>query len=431
MIDGAFGSSARSRPIFVVGLPRSGTTLLAAMLGAHPHIDCGPETRFFSWLERANTKALLDAASWPDRATEFVCGLRLQEKPVHGLFGISRDEVRAYLATRRPSIAAMLESLTAQRADRDGKPRWAEKTPRHLESLDRIRASWPEALVVRVVRDPRDVAVSMTRVPFGADSTVVNLCNGLAQDRASRAFFEGDRDCITVRYEDLIADAEGMLRRLCRFLDEDFDSRMLDRRDGADSIAADHEWWKRKAAEPLDSSRAGAWRTEMAPDVARFAALHCRDQLAAYGYEGAREPRRSVAVVPLGDRIAIKHDALLLALAAVDTVVAEPVPLGVGELGEHDEIVFWGTPGQIGLSLGKGALARTASIGRLSALLSARRARGRPAIWVRRHTNQPEHPDDPAEKAVANLLRVAARPATAEELRDLLVTEDDRAAVGP
>ncbi|MFN8623183.1 MAG: sulfotransferase, partial [Chloroflexota bacterium] len=122
-------AASATGPIFVVGTPRSGTTLLAAMLGAHPDIDCGPETRFFSWLERADRPALLDPRTWPGPATDFVLSLRLQDSPVHELFGVTPDQVRAALAARRPSMAAMLESLTATRAAAHGKPRWAEKTP--------------------------------------------------------------------------------------------------------------------------------------------------------------------------------------------------------------------------------------------------------------------------------------------------------------
>ena len=48
------------------------------------------------------------------------------------MYDLEREEVRAWLAVRPPSLAAMLESLTAQRAARNGAPRWVEKTPRHL-----------------------------------------------------------------------------------------------------------------------------------------------------------------------------------------------------------------------------------------------------------------------------------------------------------
>src|SRR5687768_17107064 len=99
-------------PVFVVGVPRSGTTLLAAMLGAHPLIDCGPETRLLSRFEDADTARLLDPRSWPGPAADFVLGLALRDTPVHEVFGVPTEAVRAHLAGRRPSVAALLESLT-------------------------------------------------------------------------------------------------------------------------------------------------------------------------------------------------------------------------------------------------------------------------------------------------------------------------------
>ena len=67
-------------PVFVVGGPRSGTTLLSAMLAAHSAFDCGPETHFLSrWSRMAQSERerILDPADWPERATAFVASLSL------------------------------------------------------------------------------------------------------------------------------------------------------------------------------------------------------------------------------------------------------------------------------------------------------------------------------------------------------------------
>lgn len=407
-------------PLFVVGSPRSGTTLLAAMLGAHPALDCGPETRFFSWLADADRASLLDPATWPDAATDFVCGLALRDSPVHLLFGVSREQVRASLAAREPSVRAMLESLTVTRMRAHGKSRWAEKTPRHLEALAEIRREWPDATIVRVVRDPRDVALSLVKVPFGGDSVVVALTAILAHDRMAQDDAARGGRMLTIRYEDLVTDPAPVLRRVCEAAGIPFDPAMIDRRDDAAAIAAPHETWKAKASQPLDPSRIGGWRTEMDPAVARFAALHLREVLRAHGYEGAREPRRTIALLPLGDQVAVRFEPFVLALAAQDSAIAEPPPLGPVAMAACDELVFWGNPGQLGLDLGRGATARTAAIVRLAALLAGRRLRRRPAAWVRRHTNQPEHPGDPGERATELLLRAFARTVRPRGLPPLL-----------
>ncbi len=409
-------STPGGAPIFVVGVPRSGTTLVAAMLGAHPRIDCGPETRLLSQLEEADRRAILDPAAWPGPAVEFVLGLRLQQTPVHEAFGVSPDEVRAHLAGRDPSVAALLESLTVTRAAKDGKPRWAEKTPRHVFSLPLIRREWPDALVIRVVRDPRDVALSLSRVPFGRPSVVASVMQVAAQMRHAEALVERDARTITVRFEDLLAVPAGVLRRVCAIVDVPFDPAMIDRRDSAAAIAAPHEWWKHRAREPIDPSRAGGWRTAMSADEQAFAALQLREPLRTHGYPDARDPDRSVAVVPLTDRFPGNHEALLLALAARGTAVADPFPRTPAALARADDIVFWGTRGQLGLDVGRSAGERTVGIARLALLLARRRLAGRPATWIRRHTSWPERPAHPVERATAHLLRLFGRTA---ERRDV------------
>ena len=65
-----------SSPIFVVGVPRSGTTLLAAMLGAHPRLVCGPETYFFQCLRDVDARALCRRSDWPKAAVDFLFSIR-------------------------------------------------------------------------------------------------------------------------------------------------------------------------------------------------------------------------------------------------------------------------------------------------------------------------------------------------------------------
>ena len=124
------------------------------------------------------------------------------------LFGLDIADVRAWLAKRPPSLATMLESLTVLHAAQAGKERWVEKTPRHLRMTSTIRQLWPDARIVRIVRDPRDVALSLAGMPFAKDSLVGNLVRVDQDDRASRASIESDGSAMTLRYEDLVTEPE-------------------------------------------------------------------------------------------------------------------------------------------------------------------------------------------------------------------------------
>ena len=405
-------------PIFVVGVARSGTTLLSAMLSAHPRLDCGPESRFFARLRHLSTsdqRRLLAPAAWPGPAVDFVASLRNQGHPVIDLFGLSTDDVRAYLAERQPGVAAMLESLTVLHARRADKARWVEKTPRHLLMTDTLWRHWPEARVVRIVRDPRDVALSLAGLPFAKESVVGNLVRADQDDRASRQRIEADPRAMTLRYEDLVTEPERELRRICAFVGEAWEPAMLDTRATAASVAADHEWWKGSVAGPLTTASVGRWRREMSADVQRFAGLHLASFLREHGYEGAVEPRRAVAVVPVADGVGPANERLLLELARRDAVVARPAPRTPAELHRRSALVFLGVRGQLDPCREQGAARRVVSLAALAGGLLVRRLQGRPVRWVRRATLRPRQPGDPVEVLTALLLRALARQVSLEE----------------
>lgn len=416
-------TATEEAPIFVVGVPRSGTTLLAAMLGAHSRLDCGPESRFFAAyrdLPPSRKRGLIEPSDWPARATRFMCGLTNQGHPVHELFGLEREAVQGWLERCEPSVAAMLESLTAQRAARHGKTRWVEKTPRHLLALPLIRRSWPQAPIVRIVRDPRDVALSLSRVPFFGGSLVSNLVHVDNYDRDSRAFLARDRLSFTLRYEDLVTDPVGQLQRLCHFLGEEYQPGMIDSRQANGGVAAEHEWWKSDVAGPIDTSRIGRWRTEMPPEVQGFAGLHLAGYLEEHGYEGARPARRHLAVVPVDHGLGAKHEGMLLDLAARGIAIGRPAPRSAAQLAHQADLVFFGVRGQLDPMRGRGLRRRLTGVGRLALSLARRRLRGRAALWVRHHTRRSRRPTDPGELIVLALLRLLARRVTSDRVAGLV-----------
>jgi hypothetical protein len=302
-------------PIFVVGAPRSGTTLLASMLAGHSRVACGPETQFFNKLSEKRLLRAVRDSRWPNRAVELVKSLTLAEQPVHTLFGHTPEELRTFLAAREPSAGVVLEALTALYAAKRNKPRWAEKTPNHLLHLPRLRRHYPDAPIVRIVRDPRDCALSMRKLPWTSPSVLANSYLWAAWFRESQPFFEHDANTFTLRYEDLIAEPETTLRRLCAFVGEPFEMRMLETRRTGRNVSSPNETWKAANARALDVSRTGVWSRELDAATQEAVSYSCLAGLEAFGYPCPRYPTQTARAYPLDRYAAETHEAALLQAA--------------------------------------------------------------------------------------------------------------------
>jgi hypothetical protein len=220
----------------------------------------------------------------------------------------------------------------------------------------------------------------MTRVPFGADTLVANLLDGVRRERRASASVEADTRLLTVRLEDLQASPEATLRRVTEFLGEVYDPVMLVPTEHEASVT-EREWWKRSATGVVRAADDAAWRRSMPDDVQRLAGLYCADSLRRYGYPDPRTPRATVAVIPLGDRVVDDHEALALDLAGRDIIIKGLPVVTWRRLLRATAIVFWGrsmdlTPTRVARPWGWG----TALL--LSLDLMRRWLRRRPAGWV-------------------------------------------------
>jgi hypothetical protein len=289
---------------------------------------------------------------------------------------------------------------------------------------DTLRGLWPDARIVRIVRDPRDVAVSLSVVPFAKDSIVGNLVRIDQDDRASRDRIAADPLAMTLRYEDLVMEPARELGRVCDFIGEPYEPAMLDARGSASEVAAAHEWWKASVTGPITTASVGRWRGSMSADAQRFAELHLAGFLRAHGYDGARDATRELALVPVGDSVGPGNESLLIELARRDTVVVRPSPASPFELHRQPTIVFLGVRGQLDPGHGRPAGRRLAGVAMLVGGLLVRRIGGRPMLWVRRATLRDRRPRDPLELLLVAALRLLARQVPIEAVWRDLPTRD-------
>ena len=272
-------------PIFVVGSSRSGTTLLAAMLNAHSNIACGPESQILNKIKPRKIKTILSDPKWPKLAAKALTEIIIAEQRVIDVFDLNEAEVYHQLSQYEPSVAALFEAISGLYAKKQNKPRWAEKTPRHLLHLKTLRKAFPEGRVIRIVRDPRDSALSMRQLPWSSDSYLANLYLWCEWYENSHDFFIDDVYSMTVIYEQLIAEPHETMLKICDFIGEEFQPEMLDTKKSSDSVTTTKEVWKKQVSGPLDSSRLYRWKRELSTPEALISSVVCEKWLKIFSYE--------------------------------------------------------------------------------------------------------------------------------------------------
>lgn len=225
------------RPVFVLGMPRSGTTLVEQILSAHPDVEgCGELTELGD-VARALAEGARTALSWPEAA---------------GVLDVAavRRGAEAYLAgvlRKHPTQAARL----------------VDKAPNNFFNIGLIALLFPRARIIWCRRDPRDICTSIYSENFG-------LSQRHATDLADIGFFYRQHlrlmrhwtavtgpQLIDCRYEELIADPEAHSRRLVEALGLPWDARCLKFHEDNRPVLTPSRWQVRS---PIYRAAAGRWK---------------------------------------------------------------------------------------------------------------------------------------------------------------------------
>ena len=255
-------STTNEPPIFVIGCPRSGTSLLRLILDSHPRISAGPETHFLIDLER----------------------IVKQYWNMIRNFGL--DEAYWY-----SKIATFFDEFQTTYAQGRGKVRWCDKTPRYTAHLDFIDRLFPSAQYLHIIRDGYDVVASH-RERWGLRSAVTATARWRNFITYAREFGKAlpEHRFFELRYESLVRHPEATLRPIFDFLSEPWDLQVLDytavqhdRRDQSDSFM---EQRRQQGKDPatIYRSRVGAGRRELSLPLRLLLRSRCRPLLEELGY---------------------------------------------------------------------------------------------------------------------------------------------------
>jgi hypothetical protein len=295
-------------PIFVVGASRSGTNLLRALLNEHSEVWMSPETHYFDDLRPRLSKGGRTQLEPQERERCENYFLALSHR-AYGQEGdpagarIDREELRALAAELGGTGDAYFEALCLIRARLHQRPRWGEKTPRHVYRITEMLEAFPGAKVICLVRDPRAVIASYRDWhTAGAKEGVWNDDDALAADRARtrrsynivlmsylwrgvvQASYEALRlhggDSVYVqRFERIAADPEGETRALCAWLGLEYEPAMLAIPVVNSSYASSGE------AGGVSSEPVERWKATLSPNEISVIQRCCGSMMDELGYE--------------------------------------------------------------------------------------------------------------------------------------------------
>lgn len=216
---------ANIKPIFIGGCPRSGTTLLGALLGAHRECLTTPESQFKIELLRRRDNSI-DAAE-----VQTALKKMLQKPRFKPYWDVTLKANTVSEFRPEESFGNPLEQLVAAYGESVGKQGfsvWVDHTPSNKNYLRTLLAIFPGAKAIHIVRDGRAVAASVISHVWGPSSIIgaahwwlAHVSLGLAAETDL-----GKDRIIRIRYEDLVTWPERVLKKLCSWLGLDYDPEM-------------------------------------------------------------------------------------------------------------------------------------------------------------------------------------------------------------
>lgn len=277
--------SRSTAPVFVMGCPRSGTTYLYhVLLSAGNFAVYRAESQVFHLLEprfgdlgvTRNKRNLL--AAW-FRSRLFTAS------------GLGREPIEQKVMGDCCTGGDFLRIIMNEMAQQQGVKRWAECTPDHILYLPRIKRTIPEALVIHIIRDGRDVALSMEKQGWPRQ---------LPWDRMNRRMAGGvywnwmvqtgrtdgaklGSQYIEVRYEDLVGKPREVLAQLSAFIDQELDYDVI-QRSGIGSVSQPNSSFREEGRSGAFSP-IGRWKKFFSPrEAEKFESL-TGQTLQELGYE--------------------------------------------------------------------------------------------------------------------------------------------------
>lgn len=275
----------KNSPIFIVGCPRSGTTLLRKVIASHSNIIVSPESHFFNyWLKEYGHLNLSDGSEFQHFWQDFSTSKR---------FSYFDLEPNAFLAKLRNqnsiSFKRVFQLLMSEYAATQKKLRWGEKTPAHYDYLETILDWFPDAKIIWLIRDPRAVVASLLKVKWASNYAYANSYYWLSSAKLYVDQWQEESRVMLLKYEDLVTAPEEKVEELCQFLREEFEPEMISQRSETDISYPHQDSWAKshfqQVMQPISHQALEKWRSQLSEVQVAIIEHITRDVMILYKYE--------------------------------------------------------------------------------------------------------------------------------------------------
>jgi hypothetical protein len=279
--------------VFIGGHPRSGTTLLGALVGSHSKCICTPESHF-----RKLVYYRFNASGKSDKIDIRAAMELIKEHWRFKLWGINIDSMNYSEIRSHKDLILYFVRAYAEKTGKKNASIWVDHTPANMEYSNTLLELFPDAKLIHIVRDGRAVASSVIPLDWGANtvdraalSWVKKVSHGLTIESLL-----GKERIMRVQYEDLIHDPEPILKEICNFLSIDYQPQMMK---GKGFIVPKFQAEEHAlVGKDLNVARVNAWERELTSRQIEIFESIAGDLLQSLGYPlkfGSRAKKMTAA----------------------------------------------------------------------------------------------------------------------------------------
>ena len=246
-----------NNPIFIVGVGRSGTSLLQSILNSHSDITFLPETQFLRTYLFSNKEINISKSNYRDIIDTLTADQRFNRLNIKANQIIFQDKnmYDAYLNLLDLHLRNKQKQLIG------------DKDPKNIEYIHYLHKFFPKAKLIHIIRDPRDVVLSRIKakwsksVPYYIHAVIYVLQLKIGRSMGKKIF---NKNYHELYYEDLLINPEKTIRKIVKFIGVDYEEELLDYRKSSQELVSDDELdWKKETFKPIINDNFNKWKNQL------------------------------------------------------------------------------------------------------------------------------------------------------------------------